>query len=235
MASPLLLGLMVFAPAFGVMYFVLGAQEEFFEHKAMFLALLGGLVLGILLGIAERFILLDAGFLFVVGAFTVIETLGKTAVVGLPRFRGNPETVLLGGALGATLAAMLMMFYLQFSAVDQPATWQLFTKVALAAVGFTGAHVVAGLRLGRGPAEDDLLSGILPAFGWLFPAHLFLAFVGLTGGIPAVSPLAGEWTEAIPLALYGVAIFVWRTPDLVRKGLPQEERRRWRREQRGTG
>lgn len=234
MASQLVLGSLAFAPALAVVYFVLGAQEEFFEHQAMFLALLGGLVLGILLAIAETFILTDASVLFVVLAFPLVETMGKTMVVGLPRFQDEPETVLLGGALGATLAAMLMMFYVQ-TVVQRPMSLALVAKVGLAAIGFTGAHVVSGLRLGQGPAEGSILSGFLPSLAWLAPAHLFLGLLGLVpaGDQAIVRPLAGDWLWVVPLAVYGAGIFLWKTPPLVRRGLPRKERRRLRREQRG--
>lgn len=235
MASQLLLGIISFLPALGILYFVLGEQESFFRHQAMFLALLGGLVVGLLAAIAEAFILQDASIVFVVPMFALVETMGKTMLVGLPRFRDRNETVLLGGAAGATLAAMLLVFYAQTLA-QQPLSWQLVVKSVGAALGFTGAHFVSGLRLGFGPARGSILSGFLPSLGWLLPAHIFLGLLGLAPTPEAVGrvvPLGGDWIWAIPLALYGVAIFFWRSPDLMRKGLPREVRRRLRRQERG--
>lgn len=233
MSTGLVVGILSFAPAFGVVYWVLGAQEDFFEHKAMVLALIGGLVLGILAAIPEMFVLVDAGVLLVIPMFALIETMGKTMLLGLGRFRDNPQTILLGGAAGATMAGMLMMFYVQ-TILDQPLTATLIAKVALAAIGFTGAHFISGMRLGEGPAKGSVVSGFLPSLAWLLPAHVFLGLLGmiLIEGQVIVQPLAGDWIWSVPLAVYGAAIFVWKTPDLVRKGLPQAERRRIRREQR---
>lgn len=234
MSTGLVLGILSFAPAFAVVYWVLGAQEDFFEHKAMAFSLIGGLVLGIVVGIPERFILLDAGVLFVIPMFAAVETMGKTMMLGLGRFRDEPQTILLGGAAGATMAGMLMMFYVQ-SLVEQPFSWVLGVKVALGAVGFTTAHFVSGMRLGQGPANGSVVGGFLPSLGWLLPAHVFLGLLGMVpvNGHVVVQPLAGDWIWSVPLAVYGVGLFVWKTPELVRKGLPQAERRRWRREQRG--
>lgn len=235
-ASQLVLGIIEFLPALGILYFVLGEQEGFFRHQAMFLALIGGLVLGLLLAIVETFILTDAGVLFIVVAFALVETMGKTMVVGLPRFRDEPETVLLGGAVGAMLAAMLLVFYGQ-SLAAEPLSWQMLVKVTGAALGFTGAHFVSGLRLGEGPSRGSVLSGFLPSLGWLLPAHVLLGLLGLVPveGGAAIQPLMGDWFWAIPLALYGVGIFLWKTPDLLRKGLPRDERRRLQREERQQG
>lgn len=236
MASQLVLGLTAFLPALAILYFVLGAQESFFQHKAMFLALLGGFVLGVLAAIPESFILRDASIVFVVPMFALVETMGKTMLVGLPRFQDENETVLLGGAAGATMAAMLLMFYMQTLAAE-PISWQLVVKVAGASIGFTGAHFISGLRLGYGPARGSVLSGFLPSLGWLLPAHVLLGLLGLSPtpeALGRVVPLGGDWIWALPLALYGAAIFVWQTPGLIEKGLPREERRRLRRE-RGEG
>ncbi len=235
MSTGLVAGILAFAPAFAAVYWVLGAQEDFFEHKAMVVALIGGLVLGILVAIPEMFILVDAGVLFVIPMFALVETMGKTMLLGLGRFRDEPQTILLGGAVGATMAAMLMMFFVQ-TVIEQPLSAVLVAKVALASLGFTAAHFVSGMRLGEGPASGSVVGGFLPSLGWLLPAHVFL---GLLGTVPAngqviVQPLAGDWIWSVPLAVYGVVVFVWKTPDLVRKGLPQAERRRIRREQRET-
>lgn len=234
MASQLLLGVIAFLPALGIMYFVLGAQEAFFRHQAMFVALLGGLVLGVLAAIAEAFILTDASVLFIVIAFPLVETMAKTMLVGLPRFQDEDETVLLGGAAGAMLAAMLLVFYIQ-SIATRATSWQLIAKVVGASIGFTGAHFISGLRLGLGPARGSILGGFLPSLGWLAPAHVFLGFLGFgtIDGVPAIRPLQGAWFWAVPLAVYGLGVFLWRTPDLLEKGLPREERRRLRRERRG--
>lgn len=231
MASQLLMGTISFLPALAILYFVLGTQEEFFRHQAMFVALIGGLVLGLLVAIPERFILVDASVLFVVVAFPLIETMAKTMLVGLPRFRDRDETVLLGGATGVMMAAMLLVFYGRFVA-DQALTWQLIVKVLGASIGFTAAHFVSGLRLGLAPSRGSLLGGFFPGFAWLLPAHVLLGLLGLVPverGI-AVLPFQGDWFWALPLALYGIVIFVWRTPGLLEKGLPREERRRLRRE-----
>lgn len=234
MASQLLLGAIAFLPALATLYFVVGAQEQFFRDQAMFLAMIGGLVLGLLVAIAEAVMLTDAGLLFVVIAFPLVETMAKTMLVGLPRFRDEPEAVLLGGAAGAMLAAMVLVYYTRTLAAD-PLTWQMAVKVVGASVGFTGAHFVSGLRLGQGPAQGSVLGGFLPSFGWLMPAHVLLAPLLIGFEDLALRPLQGLWVWAIPLAIYGLAIFIWRTPDLIVKGLPKEERRRYRREQRRSG
>lgn len=233
MASQLLLGVIAFLPALAIMYFVLGSQEGFFEHGSMFLALLGGLVLGVLVVIAETFMLVDAGLIFIVIAFPLVETMAKTTLVGLPRFRDERETVMLGGATGIMLGAMVFTFYGQSLAGD-PVDWRLLVKAIGGSIGFTGAHFVSGMRLGQGPAEGSLLGGFLPSLAWLLPAHVLLGLLGVVpveGGV-AIQPLRGDWVWAVLLALYGVGIFLWRTPDLIRKALPEKERRRMRREQR---
>jgi len=230
------LGVISFLPALALLYFVLGAREEFFRHQAMYLAVLGGMVLGVLLAIAETFVLLDAGVLVIVVAFPLMETMGKTMFLGLPRFRDNEETVLLGGAAGATMAAILVVFYGRLL-VGQPTTWELIVKVAGTAIGFTGAHFVSGLRLGMGPAEGTVLGGFIPSLLWLAPAHVLLGLLGLSArdGRVIVEPLTGDYLWAILLAAYGLAIFWWRSAEFVREGLPMQARRRWRREQRGRG
>lgn len=231
MAPQLVMGIVSFLPALAIVYVVLGAREEFFRHQAMFVAMIGGLVLGLLVAIAEMFILRDAGILFVVLAFPLVETMGKTMLVGLPRFRDEDETILLGGAAGAMMAAMLMVFYVQYLAED-PLTWQLVAKIAAAAIGLTGAHFVSGLRLGLGPARGSVISGFFPSLFWLLPAHLLLGLLGLVPverGITVV-PLEGDWVTALPLAVYGLAIFLWKTPAFIEKGLPRDERRRLRKE-----
>jgi hypothetical protein len=230
-ASQLFLGILAFLPALSIVYFVLGAQEEFFRDQAMFVAMIGGLVLGLLVAIAERFILQDASVLFVVLAFPLVETMAKTMLVGLPRFRDREETVLLGGAAGAMMAAMLVVFYVQYVA-GEPTTWQLLVKVLAAAIGLTGAHFVSGLRLGLGPARGSITSGFLASLLWLIPAHAILGFLGLVPvqrGL-AVVPLEGSWVTAAILALYGIVVFVWKTPVFMERGLPRDQRRKLREE-----
>jgi hypothetical protein len=234
-APTLFLGIASFLPALAIVYFVLGAQEEFFRHQAMFVAMIGGLVLGLLVAIVEWFVLSDASVLFVVLAFPLVETMAKTMLVGLPRFRDRDETILLGGAAGAMMAAMLAtfyVFYLQNSQAAQAASWQLYVKVFAAAVGFTGAHFVSGLRLGLGPARGSITSGFFASLLWLLPAHLLLGFLGL---VPVerglgVIPLEGSWVTALILAVYGIAVFVWKTPAFIERGLPRDERRKLREE-----
>ncbi len=230
-SAQLLFGVLAFLPALVILYFVLGAQEGFFRHQAMFVALIGGLVLGLLISIPERFILVDASVLFVVVAFPLIETMAKTMLVGLPRFRDREETILLGGAAGSMMASMLVISYAQWLA-GQALSWQLVVKVAGASIGLTGAHFVSGLRLGEGPLRGSVTGAFFPSFFWLLPAHVFLGLLGLVPverGI-AVLPLQGDWFWAVPLALYGAGLFFWKTPTFIEKALPRAERRRLRRE-----
>lgn len=234
MVSNLVVGLISFLPGMLVLYLVIGAYEQHFRHKAMFLAIIGGLVLGLLIAVAEAFVMSDAALLFVILAFPVMETLGKAALLGLPRFQDEPETVLLGGAVGATVAPMLLMMHVQFVA-EVPLVGWLLVNIVGAAVGLTGAHVVSGMVLGQGPARGSVLGSFLPSLAWLLPADALFVMLASTKrfagrSIGEFSPLQGDALWALLLAGYGLLIMVWRSPDLVREGLPADARRAIRRE-----
>lgn len=227
--SQFLAGLINILPGLGVLYFVLGPLEGHFRHEAMFLAVIGGLFLGLGAAIAELFIITGSAPLFVAFALPLVETMAKTMILGLPRFRNNDETVLLGGATGLGLSAMLLIFYGQFVR-EVPLTPTLTVTLLATAVGFTLAHFISGLELGVGPANGRILGRFLPGYLLLLPAHaLFvLGAIDLESGTNL--PLTGHVGFAIGMAIYGIALLLVRGPALIRRGLPPPERARWRRQ-----
>lgn len=234
MVSQLLLGVIGFLPGVALVYVVLGRHEEHFRDEAMFLALMGGLVMGLAIAFVEAFMLRDwaAGAsvgLFVVVTLPLVETMAKTVVLGLKRFRNNEETVLLGGAMGAGLSAMLFMFYGQFVR-SEAVTVGLGVSLTATSIGFALVHFVTGMMVGTGPARGKVTGGFWPGYLYLVPAHLLFvaSTIDLTGGVN--QPFAGSLGFPLAIALYGVGLVLWKGRELVMRGLPPDERRRLRRE-----
>lgn len=231
MVSQLLLGVLNFLPGLLLLYIVLGGYEAHFDDRAMFFAIMGGLILGILLWIAEGFIITDAGILFIVPALTLVETMGKTMFAGLPRFRGERQTVLLTGAMAIVLAPMLLMFYSRFIQ-SAPVDTSLIIRILSVAVGYTLAHFVTGMIVGQGPARGNLLKGFLPGALWLLPVHVLLGLLAVVEGGPPVAWMQGDLVWAVLIAVYGISLFLWKGPRLLVEGLDRRERKAWYRQQR---
>ncbi|MDX1610822.1 MAG: hypothetical protein R3185_00540 [Candidatus Thermoplasmatota archaeon] len=232
MVSQLAMGMVAFLPAVAILYAYIGPHDKHFRHNAMFMVLVGSLALGLAAGFAELFIITDAGLLLVVFALPLVETMAKTMLVGLPRFRGRAETVLLGGAVGLGTAAMIFMTYAQVIRME-PDSWRLWTTLVAVSIGFTLTHFISGLMLGQGPAEGKVLGQFLSSYLILLPAHGLLIWLGLAQGL-AYQPFVNYNSIEIGLLLaaYGV-LLTWRMAGpLIRLGLPAQEKARMRREAR---
>lgn len=230
--SQLVLGMIAFLPGMAVLYHFLGEHEDHFRHNAMFMVVLGGMALGLAGGFVELIVMADAIWLVSMVTAPLIETMAKTMIVGLPRFRGEREAVLLGGGAGIGVAALVMMTYSQ-TVRNAPVSWQLIVTLVSVSIGFTLVHYLSGLLLGLGPAEGSLLSRFLPSYAVLLPAHVLLGFLGLIEDL-RLRPLR-NYTDvelAVGILAYGVVLTLWWGPKLIKEGLPQPARRELRRQQR---
>lgn len=231
MVSQLVLGMIAFLPGIAVLYAHIGQHEAHFRHNAMFLCLLGGMALGLAGSFVELIVMSESFYVIAMLAAATVETMAKTMVVGLPRFRGHNETVLLGGATGLGVAALTMMAYSQTLRAE-PASWRLWTTLVSVSIGFTLVHHVSGMLLGQGPAEGRLLSRFLPSLGVLLPAHILLMIMGLDPATDTMRPLLSYQNIEFGLLLlgYGLLLFWLMGPKLAKRGLPEEEQKRLRRQ-----
>ncbi len=232
MVSQLVLGMIAFLPGVAVLYQLLGEHEEHFRHNAMFLVVLAGMALGLAGGFVELIIMADAIWLISMAAAPLIETMVKTMIVGLPRFRHEREAVLLGGGAGIGVAALILMTYSQ-TVRNAPLSWQLIVTLVSVAIGFTLVHYVSGLLLGQGPAQGSVLGKFAQSYAVLLPAHILLGLLGLIEDL-RLRPLR-NYTDvelAIGILVYGLVLALFWGPKLIKEGLPQTARRELRRQER---
>lgn len=230
--SQLALGIIAFMPGMVVLYLLLGEHEEHFDHNAMFLVVLGGMALGLVGGFVELIIMADAVWIFSILAAPLVETMAKTMIIGLPRFRGEEQAVLLGGGVGIGVAALVLMTYSQTVRLA-PVSWQLVVTLVSVAIGFTLAHYVSGLVLGQGPARGSVIAKFVQSYAILLPAHVLLGFLGLIEDL-RLRPLR-NYTDvelAVGVLIYGLVLTLAWGPKLIKEGLPQQARRELRRQER---
>jgi len=176
-SPPTILGIVVFIPAFIVLYYFLGEFERFFKaNKALFMVL-GGLAVGMFVGFFSLYFPLE-DMMWAFGIVLLVETIKLFAMIQKP-FRLNYDTSFYGLAFGTGIAAM-MVFTFAYSAglVSLDITTLLFVFLISCNYTFVGAST--GGIIGYGSTLGEfwryfgralLLGGIhafMMTFVWTF-------------------------------------------------------------------
>lgn len=262
MVSPnLIAAVLTIGPAMGMLWFFLRRYEGYFEQSRLFFALILGLFAGTLVRALEVFFFpfdnprliqpdllpLTTGTLVYSFAYTafglgVLETLGKTAVLGFKKFRTRKDTPYYGIALGLGFGAMWTIQFLAgptglvydrdagAMVVSQPALFLDFFAFLLA-MGLLLAHGASAVWVGRGAGEGRLWHGAMFGTLWLAPG-LAMYWLYLHAGdqvLPAVGALAwGGFAMWIASNRILETIVPPEIRDMVRKEMRRKARKEGR-------
>lgn len=230
---PVVRSVVAVLPPMAALTVALGPYDGYFEDRRIFLFFLGGLALGLVVGVLEVSLLLTSGeihpFFYVLGT-PLVSQLGKTVVLNLPRFQGDPGNVFHGASLGAGVAMIVVLGYGNTTAFLDPARLAS-TGLTLAVLG-TGVallHVTTGAVIGDHVARGTPFRGLGIATAASVPvafgvfAHLFFRALPLDRAVWGVLTLA-----------YGLLLFAYLRREVLDRGLTDDQRRRRRREIRGA-
>lgn len=203
-----ILGLLGFAPAAFLLYFLLGNYEGYFkDNKAFFMVTLG-LGIGMAIGIFSMSFPLQNFFwtLMIVALMEIV----KLFIMLQKPFRLNHDTTFYGMALGTGIAAMMMFVYVFYAGLSSVAL-RTAVFVILLSYNYTLIHFSTGAMIGFGCYKGDfwrylfrsfLISGghgFIMTFVWgaRFGQASIYALLGV-GGIFATIILFYVYNEIIP-------------------------------------
>jgi hypothetical protein len=104
-----------FAPAILLLYILLRQYETFFTERNIFLALAGGMVLGMVITVfhlaSDDLLLdfLDLSLIVYVLLFALFEELAKLIILNYPKLAGKHYTVYYGATLGLGVGSMAII------------------------------------------------------------------------------------------------------------------------------
>jgi hypothetical protein len=257
-------------PAMGLLYVYLRRYEGYFDQNRLFFGLLVGLFAGILVRWLETAafpfdfpgLLQDTtpyttgtivySFAYTAMGFALMETLGKTAIVGFKKFRTRKDTPYYGAAVGIGFGAMWTMQLLanavqRFRLEDGTLAFTprglreaggTFDASPLALVydGFLFAlclglmltHAASGVWVGRGSGEGRLWKGAAWGSLWLAPglACYWLWLNTPDQVLPALGALAwGIFAMVIADRKVLLVIVPADVRDMVRRARRREQRK----------
>lgn len=156
-----ILGLIGFAPATVLLYFLLGEFEGYFkDNKAFFMVTLG-LGIGLGIGIFSQSFPLQ-NFFWTLLVVALIEVVKFFILLQKP-FRLNHDTTFYGMALGTGIAAMMMFIYIFSAGLNQVAL-RTAAFVLLLSFNYTVIHFSTGAMLGYGSYKGDFWRYLLRSF-----------------------------------------------------------------------
>lgn len=239
-------------PALGFLFYLLNRYEGYFEDARVFFSLTVGFFLGLVVAFLENVafafdsesFILEAGagtaFLMFVGGYALVESAGKTVVLGTEKFRKRKDTPYYGAALGIGFGAMVglqaVALGLRQTGLTQRSIdtdWLLtLALIVLSASGTILTAGATGVWIGKGSAEGTLWRGLAHGSLLTMPVLVCLWFFRPA---PAVIP-------AVAAALYGAGLVVWTQRRILDKVVPpeirdqvlKERRRQARRDERAT-
>ena len=156
-----ILGLIGFAPAAVLLYFLLGEFEGYFkDNKAFFMVTLG-LGIGLAVGIFSMSFPLQNFFwtLMVVGLIEVI----KLFILIQKPFRLKHDATFYGMGLGTGIAAMMMFIYIFYAGISSVAL-RTAVFVLLLSYNYTLIHASTGAMIGYGSSKGDFWRYLLRSF-----------------------------------------------------------------------
>lgn len=246
----LLAAVVTILPALGLLFYLLGRYEGYFEDARVFFALIvgffAGLVVAFLENVAFRFDSPDfidsagagTALLFYVGGYALVESAAKTIVLGAAKFHKRKDTPYYGAALGIGFGAMvaLQTVAVRFQAIqdvgwafDQPTALVVGLTVLFAAANLF-VQAASGILVGRGVADGRLWRGLAHGALAEMPFFLFLWF-GL------VDRVAFIVAAALLGVAYGLGLVLWTrrildgiVPPEIRDQVLKERRRARRRD-----
>ena len=245
----------VILPAMGLLWLYLNRYDGYFEHNRLFFALVLGLFAGTAVRFLEVFLFpfdhprviqpgvdpftsgtLVYSFAYTTFGLALMETLGKTAVLGFKKFRSRKDTPYYGAALGVGFGAMwtiqVAVSLMNLHTVDVE-SGKLLTDQAsliydgvllLMCVGLLFSHAASAIWVGKGAAEGKLWRGLMHGTLWLAPC---LAFYWLFTNVHPTLP-------AVALLGWGIFAMAFANRRILERIVPAEMRDMVRKERRRT-
>ncbi|MGQ0534544.1 MAG: hypothetical protein ACT4PT_00535 [Methanobacteriota archaeon] len=174
MAVPFLVtSVLVLVPAFVVLFLAYGPYDGVFRDQTLFLQFMFGLGLGLLLAVAQAFLLLGvaAPFVFVL-LVPWLESLAKVAVLNRRSLAGQRTTIFYGGSLGLGVGVMVALGRATREVTDLDLGF-LAAEFAIAG-GLVLVHFATGVLAGFGVYQGRRLAWIAAQALVLLPLYAFL-------------------------------------------------------------
>jgi len=223
-----------FVPAILLLYILLRRYETFFAERNIFLALAGGMVLGMIITVfhlaSDDLLLsyLDLTLIVYVLLFALFEELAKLIILNYPKFAGKHYTVYYGATLGlgvgsmAIIAISYSLFLGSPDALGNPVT---VGALVVLSFNFSLLNGSTGVMIGYGAAKYRL-------WGYFIRAFLAHALFNLML-LPFLWNLrVAEYGSLLLCTMFTVALFWYVHKSLMPEALPKKMRKKRRREAR---
>ena len=221
-----------FAPAILLLYILLRQYETFFSERNIFLALAGGMVLGMIITvfhlISDDAILnfIDLTLIVYVLLFALFEELAKLIILNYPKLAGKHYTVYYGATLGLGIGSMSIIAISYRLFLDLPdALGNPLTVGTLVVLSFNYSLLngSTGVMIGYGSAKYKLSSYFIRAF--LAHALFNLMLLPFLWGLAVA-----EFGSLFLVTLFTVSLFWYVLKTLMPDAVPPEMQKKRKRE-----
>lgn len=223
-----------FAPAILLLYLLLRQYETHFAERNIFLALAGGMILGMVITVfhlASDDMILSYPDLTIIGyviLFPLFEELAKLIILNYPKLAGKHYTVYYGAALGLGVGSMSIIAISYSLFLDSPELMGNPLTVGvlvLLSFNYSLLNGSTGVIIGYGCAQYRLSY----YFIWAFLAHALFNLMML----PFLWGLdTAEYGSLFLISLLTVSLFWYVLKNLMPAAVPPEMQKRHRREAR---
>jgi RsiW-degrading membrane proteinase PrsW (M82 family) len=223
-----------FAPAILLLYILLRQYETFFTERNIFLALAGGMVLGMVITVfhlaSDDTILdfLDLSLIVYVLLFALFEELAKLIILNYPKLAGKHYTVYYGATLGLGVGSMAIIAISYKLFLDSPnALGNPVTVGVLVVLSFNYSLLngSTGVMIGYGSAKYKLSNYFIRAF--LVHALFNLMLLPFLWGLAVA-----EFGSLFLITLFTVSLFWYVLKTLMPDAVPLKMQKKRRRESR---
>jgi len=199
-----------------------------FDDRRVFGSLAVGMIFGVLASVLSLALPRRdfASSLLVVGGVFLVEELFKVVYLNRKGYRGRSDTTFYGVALGAGAASTAAAATIYWSAEQILTVPEFLATFAIFSVSLSLVNVDTGALIGFGAAQGDLWRalGRAVAVRYAHAAFLFPFLLGVPNPWSAVSGLTSTG--------FALVVFLYVYGELLPNSLPEDLRRRARRERR---
>lgn len=215
-----------FAPAIFIMYILLRRYETFFAERNIFMALGGGMVIGMVITVFHM--LSEYTLLVFVVLFPLFEEVVKLVILNIPKFHGKFYTIYYGAALGLGIGSMSIIA-ISFSIFSNyPETLgnpQTYLDLVVLSFNFCLLNCATGVMIGYGCAKIQVRNFFIRAVTFHAIYNLLFLFYMWSSDVLKYAPLMAA-------TVFALSLFWYVLRSLMPDSVPPEMQKKARREAR---
>lgn len=214
MSPTTILSIISFAPAFFLLYWVLGKYTGYFKDNKAFMMVILGLGIGLILGLTTLYFPIGV-FLWMMGIIFLTELIKLIIFLQKP-FRLNHDTTFYGMAFGTGLGAMYLFYNIYFVT---PLNITGVFLILLLSINYTFINASTGAIIGYGCYKGEF-------WRYFFRAFIIYGILGfLLSFVWSGLSRTGSFSLLIIGVVYNVFIFFYVYNSFLEKTVPDEMKR----------